>query len=127
MAQEVLFKYSEKVSQTKNKCYSKTIIFCKNYIYSHLYEDLNREAIAKAVNLNPSYLSVLFKKEVGISMSEYIQQTKINESINLLTFTNTSIHQICSLLNFTDQSYFTKIFRKFTGTTPKDYRERYHL
>ncbi|WP_346888005.1 helix-turn-helix domain-containing protein [Clostridium sp. UBA1056] len=127
LAQEVLFKYSEKVSQTKNKCYSKTIIFCKNYIYSHLYEDLNREAIAKAVNLNPSYLSVLFKKEVGISMSEYIQQTKINESINLLTFTNTSIHQICSLLNFTDQSYFTKIFRKFTGTTPKDYRERYHL
>jgi AraC-like DNA-binding protein len=72
-------------------------------------------------------LSFLFKKEVGITVSEYIQQTKIDEVKKLLAYSKTPISEICSLLNFNDQSYFTKVFKKVVGITPKQYRERYHL
>ncbi len=61
--------------------------------------------------MNSDYLSILFKKEVGISLSEYIQRERIEEAKKLLTFTTYSLSDICASLNFTDQSYFTKIFK----------------
>ncbi|MGM0922968.1 MAG: helix-turn-helix domain-containing protein [Bacillota bacterium] len=127
LVEEAVFTFTEKVLQIKEQRYSKTITACKNYIYNHLYEKINHDDIAKFVELNPNYLSVLFKKEVGISVSEYIQQGKIDEAKNLISYTDTPLSEICSLLHFTDQSYFTKIFKKFAGVTPKQYREKQHL
>lgn len=127
LARVVLYTFTEKVLETKNERFSKTITTCKNYIYNHLYEEINHDDLAELVELNPNYLSVLFKKEVGIPVNEYIQQAKIDEAKKLLAFSNTPISEICSLLNFTDQSYFTKVFKKFAGITPKIYKERHHL
>jgi YesN/AraC family two-component response regulator len=79
------------------------------------------------LELSPNYVSALFKKEVGMTVSEYIQQSKIDEAKKLISYSKTPISEICSLLNFTDQSYFTKVFKKHTGTTPKQYREKHHL
>ncbi|MDQ0233070.1 YesN/AraC family two-component response regulator [Metabacillus malikii] len=64
----------------------------------------------------------MFKKEVGISVTEYIQRTKIEEAKKLISFSDYSLSKIHTLLNFTDQSYFTKVFKKYTGYTPKQYR-----
>ncbi|MFS0880592.1 helix-turn-helix domain-containing protein [Metabacillus niabensis] len=127
LAKEVLYTFAVKVQQAKNERYSKTITTCKDYIYKHIYDDISHNDIANKVELSPKYLSVLFKKEVGITVSEYIQRTKIEEAKKLLAFSKTPISEICSLLNFNDQSYFTKVFKKVTGVTPKLYRERHHL
>nr|WP_237446585.1 helix-turn-helix transcriptional regulator [Shimazuella alba] len=75
--------------------------------------------------LNPIYLCQLFKNEVGISLREYIQQQKIEEAKRLLISTSYSLTDICTYLHFTDQSYFTKVFKKFVGITPKQYRNTY--
>ena len=61
--------------------------------------------------MNSDYLSILFKKEVGISLIEYIQRERIEEAKKLLTFTTYPLSDICASLNFSDQSYFTKIFK----------------
>ncbi len=127
MAKDVLYTFTEKVKQVKDDRYSKTITLCKNYIYKHIYEEFSHDDLAKKVELSPKYLSVLFKKEVGLTVSDYIQQTKMDEAKKLLAYSKTSISEICSLLNFNDQSYFTKVFKKVVGTTPKQYRERHHL
>lgn len=127
LAKEVLYTFALKVQQAKNEKYSKTITTCKDYIYKHIYDDISHDDIANNVDLSPKYLSVLFKKEVGITVSEYIQQTKIEEAKKLLVHSKTPISEICTLLNFNDQSYFTKVFKKVTGVTPKLYRERHHL
>jgi YesN/AraC family two-component response regulator len=84
-----------------------------------LIEDISLSQLAERAAMNPSYLSVLFKKEVGISISEYIQQAKIDETKSLLTYTDHTLTEIATLLNFHDQSYFTKVF---TGVTPKQYK-----
>ncbi|WP_077620643.1 helix-turn-helix domain-containing protein [Bacillus sinesaloumensis] len=127
LAREVIYTFSRKVQQAKGEQYSKTITTCKDYIYKHIYDDLRHEDIANSVELSPKYLSALFKKEVGQSVSDYIQETKINEAKKLLAYSKTPISEICTLLNFNDQSYFTKVFKKVAGVTPKLYRERHHL
>jgi YesN/AraC family two-component response regulator len=63
LAKEVLYTYAEKVKQVKDERYSKTITGCKDYIFKHIYEEINHNDIAKYVDLSPKYLSVLFKKE----------------------------------------------------------------
>jgi AraC-like DNA-binding protein len=127
LAADVLYTFAGKVKQVQDERYSKTITTCKDYIYKHIYDEINHNDIANKVELSSKYLSFLFKKEVGLTVSEYIQQTKIDEVKKLLAYSKTPISEICSLLNFNDQSYFTKVFKKVVGITPKQYRERYHL
>ncbi|MBU7591127.1 helix-turn-helix domain-containing protein [Metabacillus halosaccharovorans] len=127
LAKEVIYTYTEKVQEVKNERYSKTVTACKDYIYKHLYDEISHDDLAKYVELSPKYLSVLFKKEVGISVTEYIQKTKIEEAKKLLKYSKTPISEIYSYLNFNDQSYFTKVFKKIVGLTPKLYRENHHL
>ncbi|WP_088104798.1 helix-turn-helix domain-containing protein [Halalkalibacter urbisdiaboli] len=127
VAKEVLYTFAGRVQQVKSERYSKTISLCKDYMFKHLYQNISHNDIANYVEISPKYLSVLFKKEVGVSVSEYMQQIKINESKKLLAYSKSPISEICTLLNFNDQSYFTKVFKKIVGITPKLYRERHHL
>ncbi|MDQ0227837.1 helix-turn-helix domain-containing protein [Metabacillus niabensis] len=124
---EAIFTFTKRVSEVKEQQHTITVTICKNYIYSNRFEKITHEDVANIVQLSQSYLSVLFKKEVGISVSDYIQKIKIEEAKNLIAYTNTPLSEISSLLQFTDQSYFTKVFKKFEGITPKQYKERHHL
>lgn len=92
------------------------------YITQNYNTPLTLEATAKQVHLNPSYFSTLFKQSCGSSFKEYLNYIRIEESKNLLTNTNYSIIDIAIAVGFENQSYFTKVFKKFTGLTPKQYR-----
>ena len=83
---------------------------------------LPRGELAEHVGLNASYLSRLFKKETGISVSEYIQQLKIDTAQNMLLYSDFTPARISSVLAFPDQSYFTQVFKKYTGMTPMKFR-----
>lgn len=124
---EAVLTFTKMVSEVKEEQFSKTVSACKNYIYSNRYEKITHDEVAGHVQLSHSYLSVLFKKEVGISVSDYIQKVKVEEAKNLIIYTNTPLSEISSLLQFTDQSYFTKVFKKIEGITPKQYKEKHHL
>lgn len=107
----------------KKKVCSLSIANCVDYIYDNLHTRITIEGLASYVNLNPSYLSRLFKKEMGQSVSDYIQDTKINTAQNMLIYSEYSIAQISSILAFPSQSYFTKIFHAKTSFTPTQYRK----
>lgn len=125
LMEEAIYDYTSRVSQANTRKYSGPITTCIHFIENELYGDLTLDQLSAICHLSPNYLSSLFKKEVGTSFSEYIQQQRIDEAKKLLTFTNYPILDIGSLLNFTDQSYFIKVFKKFTGITPKQYRTKY--
>ncbi|WP_446935576.1 AraC family transcriptional regulator [Lysinibacillus fusiformis] len=125
LMEEAIYDYTSRVAQAKTRKYSAPITTCIHYIENQLYGDITLDQLSAICHLSPNYLSSLFKKEVGISFTEYIQQQRIDEAKKLLTFTNYPILDIGSLLNFTDQSYFIKVFKKFTGITPKQYRTKY--
>ncbi|PKJ52044.1 helix-turn-helix domain-containing protein [Bacillus sp. SN10] len=125
LIEEALCKFADRVKEYNTHKYPKIIVTCLDFISKNIYNKINLDIIAKSVKLNASYLSNLFKKEVGISLSEYIQKERVEEAKKLLTLTKYTLVDICTWLNFNDQSYFTKVFKKFTNMTPKQYREKY--
>ncbi|MNW41482.1 Arabinose operon regulatory protein [compost metagenome] len=121
LIEDALIDFAERVANSRKHKYSKPINICQSFIFNHLHENITVSQLAQLTSLNPNYLSNLFKKEVGISIPQFIQETKIEEAKNLLTYSSYSLAEISTLLNFYDQSYFAKVFKKFTGSTPKQY------
>lgn len=109
----------------KQKICSKHIADCVDYIYEHLHTRITINDLSEYVHLNPSYLSRLFKKETGTTVSAYIQNKKIETAQNMLVYSDYTLSQISSILAFPSQSYFTEIFHKRTGMTPTKYRALY--
>jgi len=122
LSKKMLLDYTDKVQKLQNNSHSKSIIKSMNYINKHLYEKLSIPEIAEYTGINASYLSQLFRKQAGISISKYIQIKKIAEAKKLL-LDKSSILNVSVLLGFNDQSYFTKVFKECTGITPKEYKQ----
>lgn len=98
---------------------------CKDYIITHLHGKLSLSQIAEVLSLNASYLSDLFRRCEGISVTEYIRKHKINQVQNLLIYSDYSYSEIASYLGFASQSHLGKQFKKATGMTLREYREEY--
>lgn len=94
------------------------------YMSSHYEEPLTLSETAAYVKLNPSYFSTLFKKTMGASFKEHLNEIRIRESKKLLAASSYSIIDIAIMTGFEDQSYFTKVFKKITGLTPSQYRNQ---
>ena len=97
----------------------KVIEFIKENYHRHIPLD----EIAEITYMSKTYLSTLFKKETGYSISEYINGIRVERAMTLLIDSDIQIVDIARMCGFEDQSYFTKVFRKITGSTPKKYRE----
>ena len=115
---KVLYDFTERVQQVKKFNYPKNIVLCQHYIFKHLCEDISFSELSNFVGLTRNYLSELFSKEVGMTISKYIQKERIEEAKRLLISSNYSILDISTFLKFHVQSHFTRIFREFTGVTP---------
>lgn len=112
-------------AQEKKGVYSKPIIQCVDYIYFHLHEQIRLSELAENVGLNASYLSALFKREMGRSFSDYILDKRIEAAENMLKHSDYTYAEISAYLAFSSQSYFGKLFKARTGYTPKAYRSRF--
>ena len=125
---ELLRTYCRKMSDlSKNRVVSRHIVVAIDYIRSHIQENLTVESIADSLSLNSSYLSKLFKQEMGITLSRYIRDQKINVACNMLRHLDESSLSIANYLGFSSQSHFIQVFKKSTGMTPEEYRRKnYH-
>ncbi len=115
--------YTKRMRQLrKQKVCSLHIARALDYIYDHLHTKITVPVLAEHVGIHPSYLSRLFKAETGLSITEYIQNKKIDTAKNMLIYSDYSPSQIANVLSFPSQSYFTELFRKKTGLTPTRFR-----
>ena len=122
MLQEVVETFSESMFNyipSKNNDIIKRAML---YISKHFNTPLSLEEVAAHVHLHPSYFSTIFKNSTGSSFKEYLNKVRIEESKLLLLNTDFSIIDIAIAVGFEDQSYFSKVFKKYTGITPKQFR-----
>ncbi|MBR5090092.1 MAG: helix-turn-helix transcriptional regulator [Ruminiclostridium sp.] len=96
-----------------------------DYIYENLHIPLTLGMAAEHERLDRSYLSKLFSKEMGMPIKAYILKAKITTAQNILIFSDFPIADIADSLGFSSQSAFAAAFRKITGLTPLQYRNRY--
>lgn len=119
---EMVRRYCALVQSHSLRNYSKPIREAINYINIYLTEDLSLSAIAERLNFNSSYLSTLFKKEVGMTLTEYVNNTRIKHAIYLLNVSLRPIQEIASQCGIQDMNYFTRLFKKINKMTPSQYK-----
>lgn len=104
---------------------SKVVLQAIHYIHKHLRSPIKEREIAAYLKINSSYLSSLFKHETGMGIKLYIQSARIEAAKNMLKYSEYSYSVISNYLCFSSHSYFISVFKKHTGLTPKEYRNRY--
>lgn len=95
-----------------------------DYISAHMDGDLSLTAIADAVHFHPVYLSRIYKEQAGMSLSDYIAGQRLEVSSSILRATATPISAVAQATGFTSSNYFSRWFRKKTGMTPQEYRDK---
>ncbi|MBQ6679449.1 MAG: helix-turn-helix domain-containing protein [Lachnospiraceae bacterium] len=96
-----------------------------NYVRRHLSEPIRTEDMAKEFYLSRPYLSSRFKKESGMSLTDFILKEKTEEAKRLLRYSDRSAAAISSYLGFSSPGHFARVFGKYAGLTPNAYREKY--
>ncbi len=97
----------------------------KAYLAAHFMDNPTLEEVAEAVSMSPSYMSTLFKKELGIGFSEYLIQLRCEEAKRLMRETTDPMSLIAEKVGYQDAKYFSRIFRKTVGIKPSEYRKLY--
>ena len=103
---------------------STEIYRCMTYIQNHTNMPIGVEDVAGQVHCSSSHLMRRFKKELGMSVGDYITQCKLEEACALLVYSNRSLAEISAYLGYSSQSYFQNVFKKHFGLTPMQYRKQ---
>ena len=106
-----------------NKSLSKLIETAVGYIIDNYNKNIKLEDVARHIYITPCYLSNLFKKEMGVNFVDYLHQYRINKAKECIKEYRYKIYEIANLVGYSDEKYFTRVFKKYAGYTPKHYRE----
>lgn len=113
------------IAQSVRQLENPTITAVKRYVEEHFAEKVTLEVVADTVYLNPAYLAALFKKEAGMTFLDYLTGVRIEKAKVLLCDIKLNISQITHAVGYNDSKYFTKLFVKYTGIKPLEYRKLY--
>ncbi len=95
------------------------------FMREHLHEPLSRDAVAEAMCLSPSHFSRQFRRHVGRSFTDVLTRMRLERAAHLLTHTTLSVRQAADASGFSDAGYFTRVFGKVMGQTPRQYRRQH--
>ncbi|EJO5347622.1 phosphoenolpyruvate hydrolase family protein [Clostridium botulinum] len=96
--------------------------FVKEYVSENYMNEISFSALAKVAHVSRSYLSTLFKKEVGCSFREYLVKFRIEKAAKILDKKNVQLSQLSPLVGYKDYAQFSKMFKKYKGCSPKEYK-----
>ena len=117
-------KYCILVQNYARKNYSPLVQRCMNTIDFSYSAEISLSWLAAQCGVSDSYLSTSFRKETGMTVTDCINKTRIRQALILLNTSELSIGDIASRCGFPDANYFSRVFRKQQGLSPKQYRDR---
>lgn len=99
------------------------VLAAKRYIDEHYEAKLRLEDVAEFLYMNPNYFSSLFKREMGLSFVDYVNELRIHKARSLLVETDEKVYEVSIQVGYSNFSYFNKLFKRLNGVTPQTYRE----
>lgn len=93
------------------------------FIRRHYADNISLNSLAEQFYLHPNYLSRLFKEKTGHNFVEYLTEVRMEKVKELLLGSNKKIIEICDMTGYDNPRYFSKVFKQYTGMTPREYRE----
>ena len=124
LQEDMIRNFCQLVKQHSLSKYSYYVGQAITLVQYDLTADLSLKAIAEKLNVNASYLSTLFHKEYGSTLTEFVNIQRIERAIALLRMTSKSVQEIATDCGIHDTNYFIKLFKKHTGITPHRFRDR---
>ena len=119
----MLLEYTEQVEQLhRGKHASKLTLDVANYVRHHLSESISVDAMAEELYLSRPYLSSKFRQETGQTLTDFILNEKTEEAKRLLRYSDKPAAAIAAYLGFSSHGHFIRVFKKYAGVTPNDYR-----
>lgn len=122
---DMVHSFIKTLIQEKKPSYNLIINKTISFIHDEIMNSLSLKQIAAHVKVHPIYLSKLFKQQVGLTITEFIARERIEESKYLLLHSSMKISDISIFFDFCNQSYYTRLFRKYTKMTPLQFRDKY--
>lgn len=94
------------------------------YIKDHLHTNITLQQVAKFVHLNPNHFSEVFKRETGVNYIEFVTRERMQRAMEILNESEVKISQVAGAVGYEDMKYFSQLFKKYTGKTPSEYRQK---
>ena len=121
----MILEFTEQVEKLKRGAHSSKLVSdVANYIRHHLSEPISTERMADELYMSRPYLSARFKKETGETLTDFILREKTEEAKRLLRWSDRSASAVAAYLGFSSHSHFIRVFKKYAGVTPNEWRER---
>lgn len=121
LAEDMAKAFCDAVKTVSVKNYSATIKQAIQYIDSHLTENITVQSLAEDMHLHPNYLSRKFKQETNWNLSDYVNNQRVNFAILQFYRGNEDITEVALSCGYNSSSYFSKVFKKHTGSSPSDF------
>ena len=115
---------SRSVEENRERQSESVMEKAKKYIRENFQKELTLDEVSKIVDISPYYFSKLFKQETGENFIEYLTKIRMKNAEMLLRDSHYSIKEVCIMSGYGDPNYFSRIFKKYEGVTPSEYRER---
>ena len=101
---------------------NKHLTYAIRFMYRHLHENLTLSQLSEELELSKSYLNVIFQKYAHRAPLEFFVHLKMTEACKMLKSTDLCVYQISQQLGYTDPYYFSRLFKKVVGVSPKEYK-----
>lgn len=112
----------EQNKQTKQDLSNQVVTTAEKYLKENFHRNISLEDISNYVHLSPFYFSRIFKKETGLNFIEFLTKLRIEEAKKLLVTSDEPVVNIANLVGYNEPNYFSRVFRKLVGMTPKQYK-----
>lgn len=123
LLEEVSMRIASRVNSFNNKSLKLILRKAIDYIHEHYNEQVTLNEVAENIYVSTFYISRMFKKELGISFVDYLNDVRIEKAKELLKDVKYKTYEVAELVGIPDPHYFSKIFKKYSGMTPSEYKE----
>lgn len=119
---EFIYSISEILKSTKNDKYNAIVSEAMRYVEEHYAEEISVKNVASGFFVTPNYFSQVFKAQTGVNFTDFLNEYRIKQSKHFLKNNSLKIYEIAELAGYQNYKYFNKVFKKYTGMSPKEYQ-----
>ncbi len=124
LLEEVALRIANKVNNFNNKSIKLIMRKAVDYIQEHYHEQVTLNEVAENIYVSTFYISRMFKKELGKSFVDYLNEVRVEKAKELLKEIKYKTYEVAEIVGIPDPHYFSKLFKKHSGMTPSEYREK---